>query len=379
MQKLLGELLPLYGRGEARAILRVLVEDLCGVSWGRFVCEREPLEALTAEGRERLLVALGRVGRGEPVQHVLGYGEFCGRRFRVTGETLIPRVETEGLVRWVAEECTWADSACGARTVAMSGRNFGAVAGMDLETAPGKDLDMETAAGVETASSSVKILDIGTGTGCIGITLALEVAGARVTGLDVSEGALEVARGNWERLKAEGAEEVRFVKGDALRLGEDFLGDEIAVGGGGGQGEGWCGGETGSTGGGGKAGNWCAGDADAGGGGERLDGEWDVIVSNPPYICAGEAAEMHRNVLEHEPHPALFVPDEDPLLFYRAIGRYGLVALRDGGRLYFELNRAYAEETAEMLRGMGYVEVEVREDLFGNKRMLRGRKKRNFG
>ena len=359
MQKLLGELLPLYGRGEARAILRVLVEDLCGVSWGRFVCEREPLATLTEEGRERLLEALERVGMGEPVQHVLGYGEFCGRRFRVTEETLIPRVETEGLVRWVAEDCAWADSACGARTVAMSGRDL--------------------AAGVETASGSVRILDIGTGTGCIGITLALEVAGARVTGLDVSEGALAVARGNWERLKVEGVEEVRFVRGDALRLGEDFLVDESAVGGSGEQGEGRCVGETGATGGGGKAEDWCAGDADAGGGGERLDGEWDVIVSNPPYICAGEAAEMHRNVLEHEPHLALFVPDDDPLLFYRAIGRYGLVALRGGGRLYFELNRAYAEETAEMLRGMGYVEVEVREDLFGNKRMLRGRKKRNFG
>ncbi len=165
----------------------------------------------------------------------------------------------------------------------------------------------------------VRILDICTGSGCIAVTLGLCVKDSEVVGWDISEDALRIARKNAEAL---GATNVSIEYKDALRLSEDP---------------------------------------------ER----WHVIVSNPPYICEKEKAEMEKNVLEYEPSIALFVPDEDPLRFYRAIAEYASIGLRGKGRIYFEINPVCEKETREMLEGFGFKDIETKEDSFGKKRMMR--------
>ena len=160
------------------------------------------------------------------------------------------------------------------------------------------------------------ILDVGTGSGCIACTLAAELPGAEVTAWDVSEAALTTAAENVRRTGVG----VSVVRQDALRPPADR---------------------------------------------ER----WDVVVSNPPYICPSERHAMAPNVLEHEPHGALFVPEDDPLLFYRAIARYAIGALRPGGRLYFEINPHYADELTALLSATGFTDVATRTDQFGRLRM----------
>lgn len=167
-------------------------------------------------------------------------------------------------------------------------------------------------------SASPKVLDIGTGSGCIAITLQLDMPESKVTAWDISADALDVARENAQQLGAN----VNFVKLDALNA--------------------------------------------------KPEGEWDVIVSNPPYICEKEKKDMAVNVLEHEPHTALFVPDADPLLFYRAITRLAVQTLSKGGRLYFEINPIYADDTCRMMQAEGMTAVELRSDMFGKQRMAKG-------
>ncbi len=174
------------------------------------------------------------------------------------------------------------------------------------------------------ASKACSLLDVGTGSGCIAASLKLEMPSARVFAVDLSDDALRIAHRNFERLEAD----VELRRGDAL-------GDLGAV----------------------------------------VREPLDVIVSNPPYVPAADLEGMDRNVRDFEPHMALFVPDNDPLLFYRAIARAGQGMLREGGRLYFEIYHAFAEEMQQMLLGEGYCEVEVREDLFGKPRMICCRKK----
>ena len=171
-----------------------------------------------------------------------------------------------------------------------------------------------------------RVLDVCTGSGCIAVALARRFAEAEVEAWDVSEEALGVARMNVERC------------GVVVRLKRVDVLDDVAV----------------------------AREAGMG---------WDVMVSNPPYVCEEEAVEMEAQVLEHEPGLALFVPDDDPLRFYRQIGRVGMEALRSGGRLYFEINRRFGREVTEMLAGMGYVGVELRRDFCGNDRMVKAIKR----
>ena len=166
-----------------------------------------------------------------------------------------------------------------------------------------------------------QILDICTGSGCIAITLGLTLPNSEVTGWDISEDALRIAQGNVEMLKAGN---VRIEYQDALMLPKTA---ETA----------------------------------------------DIIVSNPPYICEKEKADMEKNVLEHEPSIALFVPDEDPLKFYRAIAEYASSALKSEGALYFEINPIYEKETREMLEGLGFKDIETKEDAFGKKRMMKAK------
>lgn len=263
---------PLYGNGEARAITDYVLDVCFGLSKADILCGA--VEEMTAEKTAELNKIFGRLTEGEPVQYVLGRAEFCGRWFSVRPGVLIPRPETEELCAWIT-----ADS---------------------------------------KASASPKVLDIGTGSGCIAITLQLDMPESKVTAWDISADALDVARENAQRLGAN----VNFVKLDALNA--------------------------------------------------KPEGEWDVIVSNPPYICEKEKKDMAVNVLEHEPHTALFVPDADPLLFYRAITRLAVQTLSKGGRLYFEINPIYADDTCRMMRAEGMTAVELRSDMYGKQRMAKG-------
>lgn len=263
---------PLYGNGEARAVTDYVLDVCFGLSKADILCGA--VDEMTAEKTAELNKIFGRLTEGEPVQYVLGRAEFCGRWFSVRPSVLIPRPETEELCAWIT-----ADS---------------------------------------KASASPKVLDIGTGSGCIAITLQLDMPESKVTAWDISADALDVARENAKQLGAN----VNFVKLDALNA--------------------------------------------------KPEGEWDVIVSNPPYICEKEKKDMAVNVLEHEPHTALFVPDADPLLFYRAITRLAVQTLSKGGRLYFEINPIYADDTCRMMRAEGMTAVELRSDMYGKQRMAKG-------
>mgnify|MGYP000314966530 CR=1 FL=1 len=289
-----------YDDGEARAIARILIEELFGLSYADIVCGAT--EQLSADDTLRLDTAVRRIEQGEPLQHVLGYADFCGNRFCVNGSVLIPRPETE----WLVDE--------GAKLMST------------------------------TATSSPKrILDIGTGSGCIAISLKLRLGDAYVEAWDISEEALRTAQNNADALKAE----VVFRKRDALRAeGECLQGGALVS----------------------SAPTEQAMDYEA----STTAAPWDLIVSNPPYICNSERSAMDDNVLLHEPHTALFVPDDDPLRFYRAIARYALLTLNIGGSLLFECNTRYAEATGTMLRDMGFEEVTVSDDCFNLPRFVRG-------
>lgn len=219
-----------------------------------------------------LLADFQRLLTGEPIQYILGEAPFYGRNFLVTRDTLIPRNETEELVHRIIQE---------------------------------------------NPRSGVRVLDLGTGTGCIPITLALELKEAEVVALDVSVKALEVARQNALQL----GPKVEFLEGDLLGSIPSF-------------------------------------------------DSFDVIVSNPPYVPQKDQREMHANVLNFEPHLALFVPDEDPLLFYRAIGNWGQQLLKKGGKLYLEIYENLADALVELLQSLGYSQVQVHPDLNGKNRMI---------
>ena len=259
-----------YSDGEIKALTRILATELLGVSQMAFYMKDDI--TLTEEQETLLDDAIARLQRYEPIQYILGYSDFCGLRFKVTPATLIPRPETSELVEWIAGETK------------------------------GKE----------------NILDIGTGSGCIAISLAHRIPQSKVTAWDISNEALAVAA---ENSKANDCT-VTFEQVDILAYqptGEQF----------------------------------------------------DIIVSNPPYIKENEKEAMHANVLDWEPHTALFVPDSDPLLFYRTIAEKGLMLLKPGGKLYFEINRAHSKETMEMLAALGYTSIELRKDFADNDRMIR--------
>lgn len=274
-QELWHRLSGVYDAGEAKALARMLYEVRYGLLLSDLLMGRD--EGVPQDELEQLAV---RLEHQEPIQYVLGQADFCGRTFKVSPAVLIPRPETEELCQWVVEEVReqW-----------------------------------------RAAGEGLSVLDIGTGSGCIAVTLAAELAGARVTAWDISEEALLVARENALR----NGVSVSFEHHDALHA---------------------------TT----TAQPWT-----------------DLIVSNPPYICNRERTAMEANVLEHEPHTALFVPDDDPLLFYRAIALYGREALKPGGRLYFEINPMYRDPLDEMLRRMSYHDIAIKADQYGKQRMIR--------
>ncbi len=269
-------LVPVYGEGEAQAIARLIYEVRYGLTLSDLLMGRD--SSVPQDELEQIAI---RLERQEPVQYILGQTEFCGRTFVVNKHVLIPRPETAELCQWI-------------------------VLGNGLQ-------------------GCKKILDIGTGSGCIAITLAAEMPKAEVTAWDISEEALKVAEENAKRTNVH----VKFEQVDILHLPSSIL---------------------------------------------HLTSAFDLIVSNPPYICNKERETMETNVLEHEPHTALFVPDDNPLLFYRAIAQYGQTALKEGGWLYFEINPLYAEALHEMLSKMSYHDIEIKEDQYGKQRMIRAKK-----
>ena len=189
------------------------------------------------------------------------------------------------------------------------------------------------------ADDPKQILDICTGSGCIAITLGLTLPNSEVTGWDISEDALRIAQGNVEMLKARN---VRIEYQDALMLPKAAEAAEAA--------------EISEA-------------AES-----SLSKSWNIIVSNPPYICEKEKADMEKNVLEHEPSIALFVPDKEPLKFYRAIAEYASSALKSEGALYFEINPIYEKEAREMLEELGFKDIKTKEDAYGKKRMMKAMK-----
>lgn len=288
-------LTPLYGPQEAKAMTRMLLEDLFSLSFADILCGAT--EHLSDADTLRLQQSVARLLDAEPLQYVTGTAFFCGHPFHVAPGVLIPRPETEWMV--------------------------------------------DTAVGLVT-SSAPRILDIGTGSGCIATSISLALADRHcyTEAWDISEDALRIATDNAERLGAE----VKFRRHDALRLEEDFPAEEN------------------------QGGAEVLSDTNA------AAESWNIIVSNPPYICNREAADMHANVLRHEPHLALFVPDTDPLLFYRAIARYAMRSLSKGGWLLFECNTLYAHDTAQMASEMGFATSVVEDDCFGKPRFVKAQK-----
>lgn len=271
-RSVVSRLAAVHGEREARAMCEMIFETVLG--W-------RPVDILMRDDSELPAFAPGRfeeivtrVERGEPLQYVLGVARFHGHEFKVTPATLIPRPETEQLVDMVVD-------ACGDR-------------------------------------DDLRVLDIGTGTGCIALSLARALRFPRVTALDVSRAALAVASENASRLRVK----VDFVQCDILR--------------------------------------------------ETPRGEWDVIVSNPPYVRESERATMERHVTDYEPAGALFVPDADPLLFYRAIAGYAARSLSPGGRLFLEINSALSKETTAAVAAAGISRVETVRDFNGLPRFVAG-------
>ncbi|SHG91319.1 release factor glutamine methyltransferase [Chryseolinea serpens] len=277
---------------EVNAMAYIVLEHLFSISRTDVLADKPVTMSPVME--EKMETILNRLSTGEPLQYVLGETEFYGRRFGVRPGVLIPRPETEELVRLVVGEV-------GARSQEPGARSWEPVVGSWRSGAP------------------IRVLDIGTGTGCIPITLFLEIKGAEVFAVDVSEVAIAVARENASLLNA---------KVDIVKL--DILNDALP---------------------------W-----------DKLD----VMVSNPPYIPWSEKVEMRRNVTDFEPALALFVPEDDPLIFYKAIARQASRALRRSGLLAVEIHERFGEGVANIFREEGFREVMIVKDIFGKERIVKG-------
>ena len=336
----------IYNEREAQAIVRTVLDALFGMSLTDICLGK--VTQLSADDTTRLEKIMQRLEKSEPVQYVLGAGWFAGRLFDVAPGVLIPRPETEDLVKWACDEAKEKEKEDnskeerGKEEKEISKKGEAPQKEEQLLSSPlkeeeeglrkGKDASQKEEQLLSSLLKSNKevsekgeevphpsILDIGTGSGCIAITVALALPQARVTAWDISTDALAIAAGNAHRLGAS----VRFEHQDALSAPDD-------------------------------------------------EERWDVIVSNPPYICDKERADMSDNVLSYEPELALFVPDSDPLLFYRAIARYASKALKPGGRLLFETNTAYAHEVAQTMADEGFTAIEFRNDCFWKPRIVKG-------
>ena len=281
---------PLYPTAEAHSIVLMLCESLIGTkSYTHIV---EPRYDIDRKAEQPLAEAMLRLQAGEPIQYVIGRTDFCGHSFKVNRNVLIPRPETELLVR---------------EAIKIAGRI------QRMRIPYGK------------SAEPVRILDLCTGSGNIAWSVALGVPGARVVGVDISEAALDVARSqNFSAdLKATGALAPTFVAADVLDTEQEF--------------------------------NY---------------GSFDLILSNPPYIMEKERALLRKNVVDYEPASALFVPDEDPLLFYRAVARWSQRFLSPEGKGLTEINEVLPKETVAVFRDYGFSEIDVVKDFFDKNRFV---------
>lgn len=262
-----------YPEEEVNALIRWIMEDVCHLPPYRLLLAES---VLSEEQRTKIEQLTERLVRQEPIQYIMNGTYFCDLPFYLTHDVLIPRFETAELV---------------------------------------KEIIVDYA-----KTQSVRILDIGTGSGCIAISLSISLPDAIIEALDISEAALQVAKKNAEINHAN----VHFIR-------QDILTDSV------------------------------------------LDvlGLYDCIVSNPPYVTEREKKTMARNVLDYEPHVALFVPDDDPLCFYRRIAQLGHQHLREKGRLYFEINEQYGKEMLCLLEREGYRNIELKRDFYGKDRMIK--------
>lgn len=266
----LKRLQPLYDARECAAMLRWYVQDRFGIPYHQFLLDGDEEMSDDID----YLSDLERLSQGEPLQYVIGFTEFCGLRFRTDSRALIPRPETEELVAAVVDE--------------------------------------------NASLSGLKVLDIGTGTGAIAVSLAVRLDHAAVTACDISADALALAAENARLNNVQ----VRFEQCDILQC-------------------------------------------------ENLSESYDIIISNPPYIPENIRNTLHRNVIDYEPGVALFVPDDQPLLFYDRIASLAAQSLLPKGKLYFETYEEYHPQLGELLMGKGFAEVESRKDFYGRPRFVR--------
>ncbi|MEQ8688349.1 MAG: peptide chain release factor N(5)-glutamine methyltransferase [Imperialibacter sp.] len=271
--KVVNQLTPIFGANEAQSITDYLLEGTLAVT-AKERLAKKPLE-VSGKDLEVLEKAVKRLKNEEPVQHVVGYGWFYGRKFFVNKDVLVPRPETEELVHWIVNS--------------------------------------------HKKPTETNLLDIGTGSGCIPITISLEVPNIQCEGWDISEAALKTASENATKLEAN----VLFKHVNIL---------EATI----------------------------------------VNKAFDVIVSNPPYVRDSEKTLMSKNVLDYDPALALFVGDDDPLIFYRKIAGLARTGLKNGGWLYFEINEAFGKEMKDLLDSLSYSHIELRQDINGKDRMIRG-------
>lgn len=260
-----------YPHEEANSFFYLLIKFYLG--WERIDLALDPSKQISPAEEEQLDKALYRLLDHEPIQYIIGETEFFGMRFMVNSSVLVPRPETEELVQWVIED--------------------------------------------SVKKNPVSILDIGTGSGCIAVSLAKNFPHSKVSALDISKEALTVAGEN-ARINAV---EVNLIHADILDL-------------------------------------------------RTFPGKFDIIVSNPPYVREMEKTEMHRNVIEYEPTLALYVKDKDPLIFYKKITKLAEDGLAPNAKLYFEINQYLGDQTMQMLSNAGF-NGKIRKDIFGNDRMIR--------
>ncbi|MBJ2175333.1 peptide chain release factor N(5)-glutamine methyltransferase [Aureibaculum sp. A20] len=287
------ELTDTYPKEEILSFYYLLIEGLLHLQKKEVFLE--PTIELSTQQLSEFKNSIALLKQEKPIQYILGSTEFCGFTFKVNKNVLIPRPETEELVSWI----------CSDRISDISNQ---------------KDTD----------SSKTSILDIGTGSGCIAISLAKKYRNANVSALDVSKNALSTAKEN--AIANDVA--IHFIEQDILNLPLRLN--------------------------------------------TTVFKKYDIIVSNPPYVRELEKQEMQNNVLQNEPHLALFVANDNPLLFYDKIAEFAKENLTENGLLYFEINQYLASETAILLKQKGFNRIEIREDIYGNKRMLKATNKSNL-
>ncbi len=278
-QQLLFQLYHHYSDGEAAAIADLVMESLTG--WKKIDRVTNKTMVFSLQQEEKLATYIEQLGKQVPVQYVLGEAWFCGMNLFVDNSVLIPRQETEELVDWIAKDI-------------RSG---------------------------ELSKKNIRVLDMGTGSGCIALGIKKFIPSAHVHGCDISESALEIARRNASTHQMD----IEWHQYDILNYNPVFA-----------------------------------------------NAEFDIIVSNPPYIPLADAGTLPENVVKYEPHLALFAADEDPLQFYKAIAIFGLNHLQKGGRLYFEVHEDLAKEVGRVMKFSGYSNIEIRKDMQGKERMVFG-------